>query len=303
MPKYLEINVHQPRNGNMGSSFEVLLDILQRINNLNPDDHITFNFKSLSFVFPFLILPLSALIKYFRKKGVIIKIIPSTECDEYLKTIHFPEGFNPISLQNWESELNSYCKKTYLPVCFVPAQSSDSAIRDRLLSTLEQIIQNQLNFNNQLHTSISYLISEAFDNIVEHSGADNGWIMIQNYPLKEFLDVCIVDTGIGILGSYRRINFPDITSHDKALQEAINGRSTKIEEKSRGYGIRTSRYMLVHGLGGKYFIFSGNAFYIWTTEQEQINVLRTNFIWNGTMLALRIPKVTPKGFNYINYVG
>ena len=144
--------------------------------------------------------------------------------------------------------------------------------------------------------------SEAFDNIVEHAEIENGWIMVQNYPSLNFLDVCIADTGRGILGSYQNMAFDDIATTETALQEAINGRSTKIHETSRGYGIRTSRRMLVNGLHGIYFLMSGNSFYYWSQEHESIHTLDPIYSWPGSIVVLRIPKTEPSGFNYVNYL-
>lgn len=172
---------------------------------------------------------------------------------------------------------------------------------EKLLSVFENILFNQLNIKGQLKTAINYVISEIFTNITEHSNSKSGWMMIQNYPTKQFLDVCIADNGIGILGSYQKAGFTEIASSKEALNEAINGKSTKIHEKTRGYGIKTSRRMLVNGLGGKYFLFSGNAFYLYTKAEEQITVLK-NASWKGTMFALRIPNKEPKAFNYVNYL-
>ncbi len=160
----------------------------------------------------------------------------------------------------------------------------------------------QQSITGQLFTSLSYLISEAFDNIVEHANVHNGWVMVQNYHSLGFIDVCIADTGTGLLQTYQKTGFSDILAHEHALLEAINGRTTKLHEKSRGFGIRTSRHMLVNGLSGKYFMFSGNAFYVWTKDIETIQVIDSKLSWNGTMIALRIPKRIPEKYNYVNYL-
>lgn len=151
-------------------------------------------------------------------------------------------------------------------------------------------------------TVIKYLIGEAMDNIVDHADVPNGWIMVQNYPQKRFLDVCILETGIGLLGSYQKFKFQDIVTDTQALQEAINGKSTKQITETRGYGIDTSRRMLVNGLKGKYFLLSGSAMYIYTSDFEQIVPLNRNIHWTGTMLALRVPQNVPNNFNYSNYL-
>jgi len=148
---------------------------------------------------------------------------------------------------------------------------------------------------------IKYLISEAIDNITDHSEVYNGWIMAQNYPYKGYIDVCIVDRGIGIKGSYTKSGNIYIKNDVEALKMAINGKSTKKTTETRGYGIDTSRRMLVDGMKGKYFLFSGKAFYIYNSELEQIIPLR-DYGWNGTMLALQIPAQEPTNFNYTTFL-
>jgi len=106
-------------------------------------------------------------------------------------------------------------------------------------------MQNQLNLEINVQIAMKFIFSESFDNIDQHSNIENGWMMVQNYPKKEYLDACILDTGRGILQSYKDVGFTDIVSHEQALKEAINGKSTKINETARGYGIRTSKSMLV----------------------------------------------------------
>jgi hypothetical protein len=302
MPGQHIITINQPRNDSMGASFQVLLDVLQKVSKVESGDLVIIDMQLVTFVLPFLILPLTALIVQLERNNIKVEVKPSTKCGDYLDIIRFPGGFDPIVEHNWEQGLNYFKMKSYLPILNIPSGNDRSTFRDSLITTLDNILQQQLNIDNHLFTPMSYLISESFDNIVEHANIGNGWIMVQNYPRKEFFDICIVDTGIGILGSYISKNFADIITHEKALQEAINGRSSKVGEISRGFGIRTSRHMLVNGLGGKYFLFSGNAFYIWTREQELINELEIDYQWPGTMVALRIPNVTPEGFNYVNYI-
>jgi len=92
-----------------------------------------------------------------------------------------------------------------------------------------------------------------------------------------------------------------LISDAKALEHAINGKSTKQITETRGYGIDTSRRMLVNGLKGKYLLFSGKALYIYTNELEQITPLQA-FGWKGTLLALQIPSKIPHSFNYTTFL-
>jgi len=55
-----------------------------------------------------------------------------------------------------------------------------------------------------------------------------GWIMFQNYQLKGYLDICIVDNGLGLLGSYQQSGMFQIIDHQMAIERALNGLSTKV---------------------------------------------------------------------------
>lgn len=297
----ITIKVPQPKDDSMGASFTVLLKTLEKTNTVTSGDELCFDLSKLDFVFPFLILPLSALINQFRNKSIMVNIVHGS-CTSYLSTICFPDGVSPLSTSSWETVLNSYSVKSYLPVCAIPAREHMSTQREQLITIFEQILVNQLKINGQLKISLSYLLGEAITNIVDHAQVENGFIMVQNYPSKDFLDVCIVDTGVGILKTYNPQRFPDIKTDEQAMTYAVTGKSTKNQAVTRGYGISTSRNMLVKGMLGKYFLFSGEAFYYYSNENEIINVVDSRLKWSGTMLALRIPKMIPEKFNYINFL-
>ena len=89
------------------------------------------------------------------------------------------------------------------------------------------------------------------------------------------------------------------------MRLANEGRSTKNrpETENRGYGISTSKRMLVEGLGGSFFMLSGSAFHRY--EHQSLNYyanISRFFHWDGTLILLRIPVNAPEGFNYINYL-
>lgn len=295
------INIPNPQGDTMGASLKSLLEVLEQWEKSKSLSEIIVNFKNVSFVHPFYILPICAVQTKEIKIGKRIEYELNNNIENYLNIINFPNGLDPKETNNWKANLLNYSSKTYLPICRVPINKNDTNIRDELLTTFENIMICQLNFNGQIITAIKYIISEAIDNIVEHSESDCGWLMAQYYQQKGYLDICIADTGIGILGSYKNIENNNILHDSDALKSAINGKSTKQISETRGYGIDTSRRMLVEGLKGKYLLFSGKAFYINTNDIEQITPLK-DYGWNGTMIALQIPDKTPDGFNYINFL-
>lgn len=296
-----KINIPNPQGDSMGASLRSLLDVLEQWTKFTDKKELLIDLSNVLFVHPFFILPISALCTNEKEKGKKLHFQLSNKIEPYLNTIHFPPGFDAITTENWEKELLKFSSKTYLPVCKIPASTKHTNIREQLLTAFENILIQQARLKGQIITAVKYLISEAIDNIIEHAEAKNGWIMVQSYPQKGYIDICIADTGSGIWGSYIKTENTNVTSHTKALQFAINGKSTKQITETRGYGINTSRRMLVEGLKGKYVLFSGNALYIYTNELEQITPLKTSG-WNGTLLALQLPAKMPENFNYTTFL-
>lgn len=297
------INIKQPANDNMGASFEVLTSFLQQINQTETETELTIDLSNIKFAFPFFLLPLTAVINQKIKSGVKINLNLNSNPDlnRYLNIINFPAGINHINTPDWQTVLKSFSRKTYLPVCAIPARGVTSYEREQLLTAFNNTLYNQLGLSGRNISPLSHIMSEAIDNIVDHAKIDNGFLMVQNYSTKGFLDVCIADTGIGILQTYKNYGYNHIKTDSEAIDNALHGKSTK-DMKERGFGISTSRKMLVEGLGGNYFIFSGSAFYIWTKQQETILNVKSSFAWKGTMLALRIPKNIPKDFKLDKYL-
>ncbi len=126
----------------------------------------------------------------------------------------------------------------------------------------------------------------------------------QYYPGKKYIDICIVDCGKGILKSYQDSGIMRFSDSSSAISEAINGLSTKNLPlaENRGYGIKTSRKMIVNGLGGYYSITSGDAMYIYTPKNETILVLPNSIKWKGTIVAIRMPFKDVRNFNYSLYL-
>ena len=57
------------------------------------------------------------------------------------------------------------------------------------------------------------MIEECVDNITQHSKSERGYIFAQAYPHKQYLDICVADNGITLLGSYHENNDFDIEKY------------------------------------------------------------------------------------------
>ena len=140
--------------------------------------------------------------------------------------------------------------------------------------------------------------------MADHSGGIYGFMFAQYFPQKLYMDLCVVDDGKGIFESFNNCDKYKPVSHVDAIEMAVNGVSTKVgQENSRGFGISTSRRMLVGGLGGRFFIWSGRAGYL----EQKGNAgnsfeLQGNQLFPGTFVGLRIPLNPTPGFDYIQYL-
>lgn len=120
-------------------------------------------------------------------------------------------------------------------VCF-PATKDRVDDKDNIMSTVESILTKQSKLESNILNGIKYMIAEIVDNIIEHSHSAEGYIFAQYYPTHGYID---------------------------------NGISTKNRPnaENRGYGIKTSKRMLVDGLGGQYMMLSATQ----NTKKQMTN--------------------------------
>lgn len=280
------------------NGLQAVLTLIEQINN-SKDSCDIIDFKNIPFVTPLFILPLMVFIKGCNKD------IKFHNLNSYMDTIHFGEGLRPENISNsqFDKKLESYSQKTYIPIINFPAVSSAIDEKNAILTAVENIIVKQLGLKSNVTAGLKYIIEESVDNITEHSGSERGYIFAQSYPTKKFLDICIADSGITLLGSYKRLPGNKYEDDIGAIQAANQGISTKNlpNAENRGYGIITSKKMLTKGLSGHYIMISGSAIHINNLSIDKYFVLPTNLRWDGTIIAIRIPYVNTN-FNYINFV-
>ena len=267
------------------------------------DLEVTIDFSETRFISPVFAL---SLIVYLSRCGkqVSFKNVP-----DYLDRIELVNGgIKPDTMRQTEwqteflAELEKYASKTYIPIIdFAAGRNSDA--KEAVSSIVENIIIQQLSIRSNVANGLKYMIDEILDNITEHSESDRGYIFAQAYPTKGFLDVCIADRGVSLLGSYEKLPDNEISSDIEAIKAANRGLSSKNlpDAENRGFGIRTSKQMLIQGLGGQYLMISGSSLYIKTLNLDSFYSMPHGLRWNGTIVALRIPYHSAS-FNYINYI-
>lgn len=263
------------------------------------DSEIVIDFSSTRFVSPVFALSLIIYLSKCRKK-VSLKNVPG-----YLELIGLCNGgIKPDQMRHTEflAILEHYASKTYIPIInFVASQNSDA--KEAISSLVENMIIRQLNIRPNVANGLKYMIDETLDNITEHSESERGYIFAQAYPKKGFLDVCIADRGVTLLGSYRKLLDNEITTDSEAIKAANRGLSSKNlpDAENRGFGIKTSKQMLIKGLDGQYLMISGGSLYVKSPKMDSFFSMPNGLRWNGTIVALRIPYMSST-FNYIDYL-
>lgn len=263
------------------------------------EQRVAIDFSDTRFVSPVFAL---SLIVYLTRCGkqVSFKNVP-----EYLERIGLNNGgIKPDTMRQTKflAELEKYASKTYIPIIdFAAGRNSDA--KEVVSSIAENMIIRQLSIQSNVANGLKYIIDETLDNITEHSESDRGYVFAQAYPTKGFLDVCIADRGVGLLGSYEKLPYNEIESDMEAIKAANRGLSSKNlpDAENRGFGIRTSKQMLIQGLGGQYLMISGSSLYIKSRKIDSFYAMPHGLRWNGTIVALRIPYHSTT-FNYIDYI-
>lgn len=265
------ILVSKPRSDSLK---EQLVSLYQTFSKIDKLKRVTFNLSQLDWVYPLLILPISAYIHETESKYLLSQ---NEKVNTSLNTIGFPRGISSISKFLKESN--------YLPITFLKKTKSVGS-RERIESSFSQLIYKAIGEIAGARNAIYYPISEIVTNIFEHSGKKEGWMFAQIYPKKKFLDLCIVDTGRGLKSCYEEEK-GIVLDNSQALKKATSGYSTQKSEE-RGYGIYSSRRVICEALGGSFIILSGNAALI--AQHDKENLIRMpGFSWRGVIVSYRVP--------------
>lgn len=311
----IEINLKKNVDDNFGRIISSIIELMDEINKKGIEEDIVLNYSEAKFTHPFFTLPLLLLKKNLNTHyGYNISIskekFKNGFVNEHMTTIHFPEFLRceEMSIEEIGFVLKGFENKSYLPLIQFPigGDMETISVRDTFIQHLKNLVCKITDIDSYpgLKSPILYFIDELLSNIIHHAKFDNGYIMAQHYKTKGYIDICIADIGRTLMESYQEFenNKYDISNHKSALESSLKGKSTK-GGIDRGYGISTSINMLCKGLGGRFFMFSGNAFTV--QEEEKSDIIETNLdhiFWKGVLICPRIPCDVPKGFNYLNYL-
>ena len=237
-------------------------------------EKVVFDFQDVKWIFPTLILPIASYIYYTDSD-----FLPPTRPDvnSYLTIINFPKGISSAS------ELKKR-ERSYIPITLL--NDDDPIERAKLQSEFLEMIYKVLAPSVEVKNAIYYPIEELVENIFQHSQKNEGFVFAQYYPTKKFLELSIVDRGIGIANSYKKRRGLEV-SDEEAIKLALEGYSAK--DDSRGYGVRTSKRVICEGLGGEFLLISGSAAF-YSSDDKNLMYKLPDFYWDGVIISYKIPK-------------
>lgn len=155
------------------------------------------------------------------------------------------------------------------------------------IEVLDDVI-NLLSKNYGGLDPLYYLLSELTSNIYDHSEFSRAFVMAQEYPKKEFTEICIYDNGISIPQCFQDYGY-ESRSDANSIYKAINGQSTK-KDTGRGYGINTSTRMVLDGFAGEIFIASRNGAIEMNVDETRAYRCEGIYELSGTLVSMRLPK-------------
>lgn len=291
--EYININDEKLLDG-----LNPVVRIMSKIESIQ-EEAVVIDFSSAQFISPVFTL---SLLVYLNGCGKKIKFSNVTG---YLEVIGINSyGVKPEEMRKTEflAMMEKYSAKSFVPIISFKA-SSNIDEKEAIASVVENIIIRQMNIKSNVAMGLKYMVEETLDNITEHSESERGYLFAQAYPQKGYLDICLADNGITLLGSYKKLVDNEILSDSEAIRAANRGISSKNlpDAENRGYGIQTSKKMLVEGLNGQFMMISGGCIYLKSKKYDNIYNMPDGLRWNGTIVALRIP-YDSSNFNYVNYL-
>jgi len=295
MPLILPIPAQTPDQ--MGLTIYKLMQLSSIVNATN-ETHIILDFVNTRFLHNSFILCLFTLINDWRLKGKIVEIGKfHSKAEGYFGAINFPNGY----LLDGQRDLGYYHSKRFTPLVVFPIAGNR---REECIGTVLDVVKSQVNAkdHNYINT-LDYFLTELTNNVADHSEVDNGTVFVQTYPNKGFMDIAIGDNGIGIYASYGKTHKFNPTNEADAIRMAVNGNSTKDLAESRGFGISRSRILLIKGLKGTFFLWSGENTFVHNENRQDILKVQPGAGFTGCFLILRLPLKVNEGYNFYELIG
>ena len=196
-------------------------------------------------------------------------------------------------INSLDGSIKKYIEKMNLPFPLSIHIDKDKKM-DEEINKLLANIKNKI--PKTFESSIPYILSELTDNIEQHSNFTEAFLFLKHD--SKWLEVVIFDNGLTIPFVFEKNNI-NYSKDSEAIKMALEGKTTKREDISRGYGLRTSRN-IVKALNGEMQIISRNGMLIILDSMIQTIDFEKGKL-KGTLIYLKL-KTPEKDLNIYPYL-
>lgn len=284
--------MNPPAGDDIVGQFRTSLETVSEITR-QTDDEIILDFSEVEWLGPAFLTPLSVVCNSISESGEAEISITAPEdpgVAAYLDQIGFPEG---------SEETGGY--PNHLPIHRIDSSESVDSV-EITGKKIRELLKRHLptDVPTEIVTGVQIPITETVDNVDQHSNCDQGSILLQYYPEKLSLDICVSDNGIGIPGSYSEYGI-DYDTHYEALEMAVEqGVSTKEDlPGNRGFGLKNVTEMVCSGMNGEVLVSSGEGI-LFKSSRQGATQIDAPYPFNGTTFIGRLEPTDE--FDWVDYV-
>jgi len=177
---------------------------------------------------------------------------------------------------------NVNVSKTFIPCIEL---TKISANYDKEVCRIYDYIQE---WSENIYKPLAFVMDELVGNVYQHAKHNNAYVLAQYYPNRRFVEVAIIDDGIGIPNSLRNAHkFVNTINDSDLIIKAIEGYSSKPEE-GRAFGLGSSLRIVVERLNGEALVASIKGMIYLNNYNREMLISDTGYI-KGTLIGIRIP--------------
>lgn len=213
--------------------------------------------------------------------------------------------FDSIGVQFGQNTLRKKGSFTHLPITYYDVIQLKEEAREESVYVGETIEKRSASLANilsqqnpKLEEYLTYSLREIMRNVVEHSESDKIWFAAQYWPSRDWVELAILDEGIGIRKSLT--NNPNINLKREedaillAIEPGVSGKVFTTSGKKKGgsffddqwqnsgYGLYMTSSICQNG--GNFLILSDNLSLL--IEGTEKKLVHTNF--RGTAIRMRL---------------
>jgi len=291
----MTIKLKTEKSDKLGLIILNLCENINKLKTLKKNEINRIDLSDIDWICPLGILPIATFLSNLENKGYQIKVtLPlNLNIKSYLKTINFFKGINT---------LDTLRHKNYVPITYISSDPYNIKNRENIETCLGNIILERMDSKTTLANPLKHAISEMLGNVWQHANSKYGWFLAQYYKNKGYVDICILDDGLSIKGSYDASDVANPKNDAEAIELAINGVSTK-KDDTRGTGLPSTKNLIINSLlHGKFLLLSGNSGYYENRKNKKRFIIKS--YWKGTIILLRLYKIKRKIniYPYIDYL-